>query len=79
MARAYSDDLRREFLEAYDAGAGSLSKLAKQFRVSLQYGKKIRGQLKRTGRKERMEQSRRGVVSRVTEAARSALRQWLGE
>jgi transposase len=79
MARPYSDDLRRKFLEAYEAGAGSLSKLAKQFRVSVQYAKKIRGQLKRTGRKERVEQSRYGAVSRVTEAARAALRQWLGE
>jgi transposase len=79
MARPYSDDLRGKFLEAYEAGAGSLSKLAMQFRVSLQYGKKIRGQLKRTGRKERVEQSRRGAVSRVTEAARAALRQWLKE
>ncbi len=79
MARPYSDDLRRKFLEAYEAGAGSLSKLAKQFRVSLQYGKKIRGQLKRTGRKERVEQSRHGAASRVTEAARASLRQWLVE
>jgi transposase len=77
MGRPYSDDLRRKFLEAYEAGAGSLSKLAQQFRVSLQYAKKIRGQLKRTGRKERMEQSRHGAVSRVTEAARSSLRRWL--
>jgi len=66
-------------LEAYEAGAGSLSKLAKQFRVSVQYAKKIRGQPKRTGRKERVEQSRHGAVSRVREAARVALRQWLGE
>lgn len=79
MARPYSDDLRRKFLEAYEAGSGSLSKLARQFRVSVQYGKKIRGQQKRTGRKERVEQSRHGAASRVTEAARSALRQWLGE
>ena len=66
-------------MEAYEAGAGSLSKLAKQFRVSLQYAKKIRGHLKRTGRKERAKQSRHGAVSRVTETARSALRQWLGD
>jgi transposase len=79
MAQAYSNDLRSKLLEAYAAGAGSLSKLAKQFRVSLQYAKKIRGQLKRTGRKERVEQSRHGVASRVTEAARALLRQWLSE
>jgi len=57
MAQPYSNDLRRKFLEAYEAGAGSLNKLAKQFRVSLQYGKKIRGQLKRTGLRGRVEQS----------------------
>lgn len=79
MGKPYSDDLRRKFLEAYEAGAGSLNALAKQFRVSLQYGKKIRGQLKRTGRMERAPQSRHGAVSRVTEAARAGLRQWLVE
>lgn len=79
MARPYSNDLRKKFLEAYEAGAGSLSTLARQFRVSLQYAKKIRGQLKRTGLMERVAQSRHGATSRVTEAARADLRQWLAE
>jgi len=79
MARPYSDDLRRKFLEAYDAGTLSLCALAKQFRVSVQFAKKIRGQLKRTGRMERPVQSRYGVNSRVTETAREHLRQWLAE
>ncbi len=79
MAQAYSDDLRCKFLEAYEAGAGSLRKLAEQFRVSLQYGKKIRGQLKRTGQKERVPQSHHGPLSRVTEVARQRLRNWLQE
>jgi len=79
MAQPYSDDLRCKFLEAYEAGAGSLRKLAEQFRVSVQYGKKIRGQLKRTGRKERIPQSHHGPLSRVTEAIRQRLRDWLGE
>ena len=77
MGRAYSDDLRSKFLEAYEGGAGSLSKLADQFRVSLAYGKKIRGQQKRTGKKERQPQSHHGPISRVTETGKGNLRNWL--
>ena len=54
-----------------------MQKLSEQFRVSLQWGKKIRGQQKRTSRKERIPQSRHGPTSRVTEAARERLRSWL--
>jgi transposase len=79
MAQPYSDDLRCKFLEAYEAGAGSLQVLARQFRVSLSYGKKIRGQQKRTGQKERPAQWQHGPVSRVTEAAKDRLRSWLQE
>jgi hypothetical protein len=49
MAQPYSDDLRCKFLEAYEAGAGSLRELAEQFRIFLPYGKKIRVQQLRTG------------------------------
>jgi transposase len=77
MAQPYSDDLRRKFLEAYEAGAGSLQKLADRFRVSVQWGKKIRGQQKRSGQKERVPQSHHGPLSRVTEAAKEDLRNWL--
>src|SRR5580698_10994336 len=35
MARAYSDDLRRKFLEAHEQGEGSLTKLAERFHVSV--------------------------------------------
>jgi len=77
MAQPYSDDLRCKLLEAYEAGAGTLRQLAEQFRVSLQYAKKIRGQQKRTGQKQRVEQSRRGPLSRVTAEARASLRSWL--
>ena len=52
MAQSYSDDLRCKFLEAYEAGGGSLRKLAQQFGVSWGYGKKIVAQQKRTGQKE---------------------------
>ncbi len=79
MAQPYSDDLRRKFLEAYEAGTGSLQKLADGFRVSVQWGKKIRGQLKQTGQKERIPQSHHGPLSRVTEVAKQHLRSWLQE
>src|ERR1035437_2994327 len=45
MAKAYSDDLRRRFLSAYEQGEGTLEELAERFMVSLAYGKKLRGQL----------------------------------
>src|SRR5271157_1194785 len=65
MPRAYSDDLRCKLLEAYEAGQGSLQELAKQFRVSWGYSKKIRAQQLRTERKERPQQLRYGPASRV--------------
>ena len=74
MARAYSDDLRRKFLVAYDRGKGSLQQLSERFEVSLPYAKKIRQQLLRTGKMERVGQSRYGPVSRITAAAEN----WLG-
>jgi transposase len=77
MAKPYSNDLRCKFLEAYEAGAGSLRELAEQFRVSLPYGKKIRAQQLRSGQKERPAQSHHGPLSRVTEAAQARLRHWL--
>ncbi len=43
MAKAYSDDLRRRFLSAYEQGEGTLEELAERFMVSLAYGKKLRG------------------------------------
>ena len=79
MAQAYSDDLRSKFLEAYEAGAGSLRELAAQFRVSWGYGKKIRTQQLRTGQKKRRVQERRGPVSRMNSEVRSSLRGWLRE
>src|SRR5450755_3657338 len=83
MPRAYSDDLRCKLLEAYEAGEGSLQELAKQFRVSWGYSKKIRGQQLRTQRKERPQQLRHGPASRLTLAVeqqlRSALRQQHGK
>ena len=79
MPQPYSDDLRRKLLEAYGAGQGSLRELAKQFRVSWGYSKKIRAQQLQTGHKERPSQRRHGPVGRVTaevqQQLRSAVRQ----
>jgi transposase-like protein len=54
MARAYSDDLRRRILQAYEQGEGSEARLAQRFPVSLSYVKKIRRQLRHTGKMERV-------------------------
>ena len=77
MPQAYSDDLRCKLLEAYAAGAGSLRGLAKQFRVSWGYSKKIRAQQVQTGQMGRPTQQRHGPVSKVTEAVKQELRNWL--
>jgi transposase len=77
MPQPYSDDLRRKLLEGYEAGAGSLQKLAGRFRVSWGYAKKIRAQQLRSGRKERPVQQRHGPVSRITAAVQESLREWL--
>ena len=77
MPQPYSDDLRYKLLEAYEAGAGSLPKLAAQFRVSWGYAKKIRAQQLRSGRKERPPQKRHGPISRMSAAVRESLREWL--
>jgi len=69
MARAYSDDLRRKVLGAYRDGEGSLPQLAKRFRVSLGWAKKISAALLHTGRMERPPGSKRGRSSKVTAEA----------
>ncbi len=76
MAKAYSDDLRRRFLSAYEQGEGTLEHLARRFVVSLAYGKKLRGQFRRTGQMERVEQ-RRGTPRRLLDEPREQLRRWL--
>jgi Transposase and inactivated derivatives len=76
MAKAYSDDLRRRFLCAYEQGEGTLEELAERFVVSLAYGKKLRGQLQRTGQMERVEQ-RRGTPRKLLDEPREQLRHWL--
>ena len=78
MAKAFSDDLRRRFLSAYERGEGTLEELAKRFMVSLVYGKKLRGQFLRTGQMERIEQ-RRGTPRKLLDEHREQLRRWLVE
>ena len=77
MALPYSDDLRCKLLEAYEAGAGSLRELARQFRVSWGYSKKVRAHQVRTGSKQRVVQQRHGPPSRLSEAVQENLRAWL--
>ncbi len=76
MAKAYSNDLRRKLLEAYDRGEGSLRELAERFGVSSPYAWKISAQRKRTGWVERVEQ-RHGPQSKVTETVPQQLRTWV--
>jgi len=76
MAKAYSNDLRRKLLEAYDRGEGSLRELAERFGVSSPYAWKISAQRKRTGQVERVEQ-RHGPESRVTGRVQQQLRTWV--
>ena len=65
MPRAYSNDLRRKFLQAYDEGEDTLEELAEQFRVSLSWAKKISARRSRTGEVDALVW-RHGPVSRVT-------------
>ena len=76
MAKAYSNDLRRKLLEAYDRGEGSLRELAERFGVSQPYAWKISAQRKRTGQVERVEQ-RHGPESKVTAIVEQQLRGWV--
>jgi len=76
MAKAYSDDLRRRILQAYEEKEGSEPELARRFRVSLGYVKKIRQQLRRTGKMERIPHYP-GRKPKFTEPVRADLRHWL--
>src|SRR5260370_30712604 len=74
MARAYSNDLRRKFLQAEDEGEGTLGELAEQFGVSLGWAKKISARRTRTGEVD-APRWRHGPVSRVT----ASLQEWIRE
>jgi len=78
MARAYTDDLRRELLEAHRQGEGSLAQLAVRFRVSHSWAKSISSTLTKTGRMERAAAGTRGQRSKLTpEVLREQLRSWI--
>ena len=72
MARPYLDDLRRELLEAFDQGKGSLSELAEDFVVSLGWAWKVSPTRKRTGRMDRTSY-RHGDKRRIDESALSGI------
>jgi transposase len=76
MPRAYENDLRRKFLDAYVGGKGTLAELAQLFGVSVGWAEKVSGQYRRSGQAERAEQ-RHGPPSRVDEAAKRCLLQAL--
>lgn len=72
MARPYSNDLRRKFLQSYDRGRVSLRELAEQYGVSLGWAKKISARRARTGQIDFLPY-RRGPARRVT----AEVEQWL--
>lgn len=72
MAKPYSNDLRRKFLQSYDRGKASLRELAEQYGVSLGWAKKISARRNRTGQVDFVPYHR-GRKSRVTEE----VQQWL--
>jgi transposase len=77
MARAYSDDLRRKILQALERSPATYQKVADQFGVSRSYVHHIHHQQMRTGKMERVPQSRNGRPSRLTEQIRATMRGWI--
>ena len=78
MAKAYSDDLRRKILGAYDRKVGNLRELSERFCVSYAWARKISWQRRHTGQMERVEQ-RHGSPSRATAEVEARLRSLLRE
>ncbi len=79
MAKAYSDDLRRKFIEAYQQGEGSLALLAERFHVSVGWTRKVWAAFSRTGTWERPPSGPRGPRSKFTAEVRSRLGEWIDE
>ena len=77
MPKAFSDDLRRRILQAYERREGSQRELAERFGVGWEYVRKIRKQWRQSGQMERKPQARHGPLSRITEEAKANLRSWL--
>lgn len=76
MAKPFSDQLRRELLQAYDRGEGTLDRLARRFSVSPAWARKISAQRKRSGLIERVAQQR-GKRSKMTFDVEQAIRSWV--
>ena len=76
MAKAYSNDLRRKILEAYERGSMSLAELAQRFGVSHGYTKKIRKHQLHTGEMKRP-LYRAGRRRRVTPEVEAQLGAWV--
>jgi transposase len=79
MASPYSDDLRRKLLNAHRRGEGSLSQLAKRFDVSFGWARKISAALRSTGNMERSPGGPRGPSSKLTDAMRQDVRNWIAK
>src|SRR3974390_1885450 len=77
MAGAYSNDLRRKFLQAYEKGKGTLGELGEHFEVSVGWAEKVSAPRTRTGQIERPPW-RRGPKSRVTPGVEDWLREQIG-
>ena len=78
MAKAYGDDLRRNFLTAYENEEGTLEELAEDFRVSVGWAKKISAARTRTGVMERTVH-RPGRKATVDEERRKLLLSWIAK
>jgi transposase len=77
MPEPYSNDLRRKFVEVYDSGGVSLKELAKRFRVSESWAKKLSARRSKTGQME-VRSWQHGPKSRVTAAIRAWMREQRG-
>lgn len=75
MAKPFSDELRRQLLEAYESGTETRQELAQRFNVSLGYVNKIRTHQLRTGQIDRTPQSRHGPESQITSSAQKAIKE----
>ena len=77
MASAYSDDLRRKFVEAYQRGDGSLAVLAGRFGVSVSWAERLMRTLRETGKVERPPGGKRGPASKLTPKLREGIKVWI--
>ena len=79
MAKAYSDDLRRKLIEAYQQGEGSLEVLARRFHVSVGWARKVSATYRRSGSWARPPSGPRGPRSKFTGEIRQQVGEWMAE